>query len=111
NSCLSCHAGKSEDEMISWVEEVQQGVYDRTNEVSDKLKEFVDLLAKHIEKGDLSDEDKAELQHIHRHAQFKWDFVWVENGEGLHNSKKAHQNLDEAEELVDQGLEILNKYE
>lgn len=111
NSCLSCHKDKSEDDMIAWVEEVQQGVYDRTNEVSDKLKEFVDLLAKHIEKGDLSDEDKAELQRIHRYAQFKWDFVWVENGEGFHNSKKAHQNLDEAEELVKEGLEIIEKYE
>lgn len=111
NSCLSCHANKTEDEMIAWVEEVQQGVFDRTNEVSDELKTFVDLLAKHVKAGDLSEEDKAKLQEIHRHAQFKWDFVWVENGEGFHNSKKAHQNLDEAEALVKEGLEILNKYE
>ncbi len=111
NSCLSCHANKTEDEIIAWVEEVQQGVFDRTNEVSDELKKFVDLLAKHVKAGDLSEEDKAKLQEIHRHAQFKWDFVWVENGEGFHNSKKAHQNLDEAEELVKEGLEILNKYE
>ncbi|WP_311481993.1 ammonia-forming cytochrome c nitrite reductase subunit c552 [uncultured Anaerococcus sp.] len=111
NACLSCHAGKSEDEMIAWVEEVQQGVSDRTNEVSDELKAFIDLLAKHVKAGDLSNEDKAELQKIHRYAQFKWDFVWVENGEGFHNSKKAHQNLDEAEKLVKQGLEILKKYE
>ena len=111
NSCLSCHANKTEDEIIAWVEEVQQGVFDRTNEVSDELKKFVDLLAKHVKAGDLSEEDKAKLQEIHRHAQFKWDFVWVENGEGFHNSKKAHQNLDEAEALVKEGLEILNKYE
>ena len=111
NSCLSCHANKTEDEMIAWVEEVQRGVFDRTNEVSDELKTFVDLLAKHVKAGDLSEEDKAKLQEIHRHAQFKWDFVWVENGEGFHNSKKAHQNLDEAEALVKEGLDILNKYE
>ncbi len=111
NSCLSCHAGKSEDDMIAWVEEVQQGVYDRTNEVSDKLKKFIDLFASHVEKGDLSKEDKDKLHEIHRHAQFKWDFVWVENGEGFHNSNKAHKNLDEAEALVDQGMEILSKYE
>lgn len=111
NSCLSCHANKTEDEVIAWVEEVQQGVFDRTNEVSDELKTFVDLLAKHVKAGDLSEEDKAKLQEIHRHAQFKWDFVWVENGEGFHNSKKAYQNLDETEELVKEGLEILNKYE
>ena len=111
NSCLSCHAGKSEDDMIAWVEEVQQGVYDRTNEVSDKLKKFIDLFASHVEKGDLSKEDKDKLHEIHRHAQFKWDIVWVENGEGFHNSNKAHKNLDEAEALVDQGMEILSKYE
>lgn len=111
NTCMTCHSDKTEDEIIAWVEEVQGGVYERTNESSDKLREFVDKLAAHIEKGDLSEEDKAKLQEIHRHAQFKWDFVWVENGEGFHNSKKAHKNLDEAEALAEEGLKILEKYE
>ena len=110
NTCLSCHAGKTSDELIAWVEEVQGEVYDRTNEVSDKLKVYIDELALHIEKGDLSDEDKAKLQDIHRKAQFKWDFVFVENGEGFHNSTSAHKNLDEAEALIDEGMEILDKY-
>ncbi len=37
-------------------------------------------------------------------------FVFVENGEGFHNSTSAHKNLDEAEALIDEGMEILNKY-
>lgn len=37
-------------------------------------------------------------------------FRFVENGEGFHNSSKALKNLDEAEELVNEGMEILNKY-
>ncbi|MDO5047889.1 MAG: ammonia-forming cytochrome c nitrite reductase subunit c552 [Anaerococcus sp.] len=110
NSCLKCHSNLEEDELISWVEDVQGGVYDRTNEVSDKLKDFIDQLADHIEKDDLSQEDKESLQEIHRQAQFKWDFVFVENSEGFHNSSKAHKNLDEAEALIDSGLEILSKY-
>lgn len=110
NTCTACHKDKDADQLIAWVEEVQGGVFDRTNEVSDKLKAYIDELAVHIEKGDLSEEDKAKLQDIHRKAQFKWDFVFVENGEGFHNSNKAHKNLDEAEELVDEGMEILNKY-
>lgn len=109
-TCLKCHADKDADSLISWVEEVQGGVDTRTNEVSDKLKAFIDELAIHIQKGDLSEEDKDKLQDIHRKAQFKWDFVFVENGEGFHNSSKALKNLDEAEELVNEGMEILNKY-
>ena len=111
NTCLSCHADKNEDELIAWVEEVQGRVYDRTNEVSEQLKEFIELFAKHVESGDLSKEDKDKLSRIHRNAQFKWDFVFVENGEGFHNSKKALKNLDEAEALVKEGLEILKNYE
>ena len=38
-------------------------------------------------------------------------FCLGRNGEGFHNSNKAHKNLDEAEALVDEGMEILSKYE
>lgn len=110
NSCLECHSNMSTDELIGWVEEVQGEVTDRTNEVSDKLVTFVRDLTAAKNAGNLTDDDLAKLQEIHRHAQFKWDFVFVENGEGFHNSAKAHKNLNEAEALLDEGNEILSKY-
>ena len=110
NTCLSCHANMDVDQLIAWVEEVQGEVFDRTNEVSDKLVNFVRDLAEVKDNENMTKEDLAKLQEIHRHAQFKWDFVFVENGEGFHNSAKAHKNLDEAEALVEEGNEILKKY-
>lgn len=110
NTCLTCHSDKSTGEMIDWVEQVQGDVTDRTNEVSDKLVGYVRNVSDVVEDGSVEGEDLDRLKQIHREAQFKWDFVFVENGEGFHNSAKAHKNLDEAEALIEEGNEILQKY-
>lgn len=63
-----------------------------------------------VEGGDIKDEDLEQLRDIHRKAQFKWDFVFVENSEGFHNSVKAHKNLQDAKKLIEEGITILEKY-
>lgn len=108
-TCITCHGGDTSD-IITKVEDLQKAVYDKTNEVSDKLADFVNRLAKAVEDGDVEAADLELLRDIHRKAQFKWDFVFVENGEGFHNSDKAHKNLDEAKELIEEGILILEKY-
>lgn len=109
-SCLDCHLG-SPEELIARVEGVQEEVYIKTNEVSDELHGFIGKLALAVEKDNIAKEDLNRLQDIHRRAQFKWDFVFVENGEGFHNSEKAHKNLDEARVLIEEGMAILEKYD
>lgn len=108
-TCITCHRGETQA-LIARVEEVQKDVYDKTNEVSDKLEDFINRLAKAVKDGDLKDEDLTKLRDIHRKAQFKWDFVFVENGEGFHNSSKAHKNLEDARKLIEEGITILEKY-
>lgn len=108
-TCITCHGGDTSD-IITKVEDIQKAVYNKTNEVSDKLADFVNRLAKAVEDGDVEAADLEQLRDIHRKAQFKWDFVFVENGEGFHNSDKAHKNLDEAKELIEEGILILEKY-
>ncbi len=108
-SCFSCHGDEPKDR-IADVEAIQKGVYDKTNEVSDFLVDFVNRLAKAVEDGDIKDEDLAKLRDIHRKAQFKWDFVFVENSEGFHNSVAAYGNLNSAKKLIEEGIEILEGY-
>lgn len=108
-TCIACHGGEPKD-MIEKVEGVQEEVSKKTQDVSDKLLDFINRLAKASKEGNLKDEELQELRDIHRNAQFKWDFVFVENGEGVHNSAKAIQNLNGADKLIKNGIEILEKY-
>lgn len=108
-TCITCHGGETADIIVK-VEDVQKAVYNKTNEVSDKLEDFVNHLAKAVDDVDIEAADLEQLRDIHRKAQFKWDFVFVENGEGFHNSGKAHKNLDDAEKLIEEGILILEKY-
>lgn len=109
-TCMTCHNGDAES-ITNWVEGIQEAVYIKTNEVSDELFEFIERLSQAFSDKAIEGEDLLTLQDIHRRAQFKWDFVFVENGEGFHNSQKAHNNLDEARELVREGINILEKYD
>lgn len=109
SACATCHWESNED-LIERVEGVQEKVFIKTNEVSNELNDFIERLSSAVADDAVKGNDLEELQDIHRRAQFKWDFVFVENSEGFHNSQKAHQNLDEARELVKEGIELIEKY-
>ena len=108
-SCISCHGGEPKD-LVLKVEDIQRAVYNKQQEVSDQLLDFVNRLSTVVKEGSIEGADLEKLQDIHRKAQFKWDFVFVENSEGFHNSNKSHKNLEEAGQLIKEGIEILEKY-
>lgn len=108
SSCLKCHDGETEDSMIEMVESVQKIVVDKTEEVGLKLEDFIITFGEKLDSGVVDDESKAALQKIHRDAQWYWDYVFVENGEGFHNREKQMGYLEEADSLIDEGFEILN---
>ena len=64
-------------------------------------------LAAAIEAGSLPGDVIAGIKNLDRAAQFYWDFVYVENSEGAHNSALSRQCLDKAEALADQALALL----
>lgn len=107
SSCFTCHTNDTGDELIARVEGIQEKVTVKTNKVSDVILELIQELTKAVESGSHSEDVIEEVRDLHRKAQFKWDFVFVENGEGFHNSALAHENLDEALELAERGLELL----
>ena len=50
----------------------------------------------------IKDEELNAIRSLNRDAQFYWDFVFVENSEGAHNSKLTHACLDKSENLIEQ---------
>ncbi|MCK8824803.1 ammonia-forming cytochrome c nitrite reductase subunit c552 [Fuchsiella alkaliacetigena] len=107
DSCLDCHSGWGEDGVIERTEAVQSEVYEKQNRLGDELAGFIDKLGAAKDEGSLTDSELEEAQAIHREAQFYWDFVWVENSNGFHNWEEANRILDNAEELINEGLEIV----
>lgn len=107
DSCLTCHSNETADSLIAKVEDIQGKVDKKTNEVSAVLLELVNKLTEAVEKKTHSEDVLNQVRDYHRQAQFKWDFVFVENSEGFHHPELAHKNLDEALELAKKGLELL----
>lgn len=99
STCSACHA-----DLVSEVKALQANVEKRTNAVGEKLVDLTEKLADAVAKGSLSGKQLDEVRSLARNAQFYWDFVFVENSEGAHNSALTYQCLDKAEKLADQAL-------
>ncbi|MEJ6949494.1 ammonia-forming cytochrome c nitrite reductase subunit c552 [Natronospora cellulosivora (SeqCode)] len=108
-SCMGCHGVQfdSTEELEEWVFDLQQEVEDKQVETSSLLVELVEGLAEGIENDQLDEDTIEELRSIHRRAQLRWDFIFAENSTGSHNFDLAHRLLDEAIEITQEGLDIL----
>ena len=75
--------------------------------VSQHLSELKDALTSAVSSGKFSEEKLDQVRKLHREAQWFFDFCYVENAEGAHNSDLAYHCLDTAEEKIDQAMTIL----
>jgi len=103
-TCARCHG--SED-MTAKVHAIQDEIEGRTIEVGNKLVDLANTLADAVESGDFTEDQLNEIRSLHRNAQFYWDFVFVENSEGAHNSALSRDCLNKAEALIDQAMALL----
>ena len=55
----------------------------------------------------MTEEQLDEIRMLHRNGQWYWDFVFVENSEGAHNSQLSRDCLNKSEALIDQALALL----
>lgn len=103
-SCLGCHRVPASD-LVSRVERLQGEVEDATVAVSRQLV----TLIKAIEsvKDTLPGATLQRVHELHRSAQIRWDFVFVENSQGFHNHDKAMRYLREAEAMIKEAMELL----
>ena len=103
-SCAACHG---DTDMVTMVHRLQERVTARETEVGNKLSAFKDSLAAAVAAGSMTEEQLDEVRQVYREAQWYFDFCYVENSEGAHNSDLAFECLDTSEMLIDQGLELL----
>ena len=103
NTCSACHADLKEE-----VAAVQEDVERRTYAVGYELELLTEALAEAVEGGKYTEASLDEIRELARSAQFYWDFVFVENSEGAHNSTLAHDCLDKAEDYFNQAMALLH---
>ena len=105
-TCAECHG---DTDMVNMVHRLQEHVTDRETDVGNQLAAFNDALAAAAEAGAMSEEQLAEVRGIYRTAQWYFDFCYVENAEGAHNSELAFYCLDTAEANIIEGMKLLGQ--
>ncbi len=102
--CSRCHA-----DIVKKVRDIQKETDTRTTEISDQLVELTEALAAVVESGKYTDKTLDPIRAAARDAQFYWDFVFVENSEGAHNSTLTNECLDRAESLTAEAMDMVKK--
>ena len=105
NKCAECHG--SGEAITARVREIQTKVTRRETEVGNRLSALKDTLTKAVEDGKMSEEELDAVRKLHREAQWFFDFDYVENSEGAHNSSLAMRCLDTADEKITEALGLL----
>ena len=100
-TCAECHS-----DLKTEVREIQTEIERRTYAIGYELEALTEKLAGAVESGRYTDEQLANVRSLARDAQFYWDFVFVENSEGAHNSDLDTSCLDKAEELCSKALTV-----
>ncbi len=103
-SCAKCHGDSN---MIQKVHRIQDQVTARETEIGNKLSAFKDALAEANQAGKLSEADLNAVRKLYREAQWFFDYCYVENAEGAHNSTLANHCLDLAAEKIAEGMAML----
>ena len=75
--------------------------------MGNKLSDFKDALADAVANGSRSETELERLRRLHREAQWYFDYCYVENSEGAHNSELSMRCLDTSEQKIDEAMELL----
>lgn len=102
--CATCHG---DTDMVARVHEIQDTVTTRETEVGNKLSKFKDILAQKVKEGEMSEEELDQIRQIYREAQWFFDFCYVENSEGAHNSELSMTCLKTAEDRINRGMTLM----
>ena len=105
-TCAQCHG---DTDMVNLVHRLQDRVTSRETQVGNALAAFNDELAAAVEAGKLSEEELDAVRKVYREAQWFFDFCYVENAEGAHNSDLAFHCLDVSEQKIAEGMALLGK--
>ena len=104
-TCAACHG--SADAAKSLVEATQKRVTARETEVGNRLSELKDTLTEAVSKGEMTEEELDAVRKLHREAQWFFDFCYVENSEGAHNSSLSMRCLETADGKITEAMTLL----
>ena len=103
--CAACHG--SAENTIALVQGIQEKVTARETEIGNKLSALKDELTKAVSAGQMGEDELDAVRKLHREAQWFFDFCYVENSEGAHNSELAYRCLDTSEAKIDEAMAML----
>ncbi|MBP3510015.1 ammonia-forming cytochrome c nitrite reductase subunit c552 [Oscillibacter sp.] len=104
NTCAQCHT-----DLKGQVRAIQEETERRTYAVGYELEALTEKLVDAIESGNYTEEELDAIRAVARDAQFYWDFVFVENSEGAHNSALDKDCLNKAEALANQAMGMFKR--
>lgn len=104
STCAKCHGDTN---MVQKVRRIQDSVTAKETVVGNNLSAFKDALTEANQAKSLSEEALEPIRKLYREAQWFFDFCYVENAEGAHNSELAFRCLDTAQEKIDAGMKLL----
>ena len=94
--------------MVTFVRRLQDRVKARETEVGNKLSDLKNALTAAVEAGNMTEAELDAVRKLHREAQWFFDFCYVENAEGAHNSELAFRCLDTADQKINEAMALLN---
>ena len=103
-TCVRCHGDTN---MTEKVHRIQDQVTARETETGNKLSALKDALAAANADSRLGEDALNDVRKLYREAQWFFDYCYVENAEGAHNSSLANRCLDLAEEKIDEAMALL----
>ena len=106
NTCAACHADLPQE-----VAAIQEETERRTYAIGYELEGLTEKLAKAVQSGEYTEEELNAIRALAREAQFYWDFVFVENSEGAHNSALTTECLNKAEEKLNAAMALFKPQE
>lgn len=95
NTCSQCHS-----DLKAEVAAIQKEAEELTYEIGYKLEALINRITEAANSGAYSVEELDTIRMTFRNAQFYWNFVFVENSEGAHNSALTRDCLDKSETLI-----------
>ena len=103
-NCATCHG---DTDMVKLVRGIQDRVTARETEVGNALSDLKDSLSAAVTDGSMSEAELDAVRKLHREAQWFFDFCYVENSEGAHNSELSMRCLDTSENKIKEAMALL----
>ena len=101
-SCAMCHP-----DLEGFVKGIQAKAEERTIAIGTKLEDLTNKLADAVASQKYTEDELNAIRALNRKGQFYWDFVFVENSEGAHNSRLTTECLDKAEGFINEALGLI----